>query len=453
MVFKGSIPAELKFLISEITDNWDSGLVNVGFSGNFTIERVLSQKNRFQFYGNDVTIFSCAIGRYYAGQDLNISLRDEFRGSYGFIEKHLKTREGALATILLCSKMLQFGHISNSESKLKNRYYDRLQKGYCNNWDDLISKTSAKITSADFILQNFESGDVVDWCDSLPTDSQFISFPPFFSGDYNEQFKSVADIFHWDEPDYSEFNDERKVKMIEKVQTFRHWLIGSHIKQPELKDNLKGLVRATNRGASIYIYGNTDSDTKLVSPFQKTEPMGIPPMMEYDEIGDDVKVFKITLEQFYGLRSQYMNHNIVVGQASNAWLVVSNNKIVGCFAILSEMSRSVPALLPSPTVYLLSDFAVNTSQYKKLSKLVLIALLSKETKLMMQDIFSQRIMSTMTTAFAENSTSMKYRGLFSLLSRKETTRDQTGKYQLQYGASLGQWDLKEGLALWKKNYL
>ena len=76
---------------------------------------------------------------------------------------------------------------------------------------------------------------------------------------------------------------------------------------------------------------------------------------------------------------------------------------------------------------------------------------------------SHRIRSLVTTAFSKKPVSMKYRGLFQLLSKKEIeevdgTETDMSKcyyskgYQLNYGAEMGQWTLAEGLALWKKNH-
>ena len=48
---------------------------------------------------------------------------------------------------------------------------------------------------------------------------------------------------------------------------------------------------------------------------------------------------------------------------------------------------------------------------------------------------------------------MKYRGLFELFGRKEIEKDENGKvkkWNLSYGAPMGQWNLKEGYELWRR---
>lgn len=67
------------------------------------------------------------------------------------------------------------------------------------------------------------------------------------------------------------------------------------------------------------------------------------------------------------------------------------------------------------------------------------------------------------TAFTKRPVSMKYRGLFQLLNKKqlpgvdENETDMSkiyynSGYQLNYGAPMGQWTLAEGLELWKKKH-
>jgi len=105
---------------------------------------------------------------------------------------------------------------------------------------------------------------------------------------------------------------------------------------------------------------------------------------------------------------------------------------------------------------LLSDFPVDTSDYKRLSKLVLYAALSRESQDIIQSTLGRKTISLSTTAFSNNPVSMKYRGVFDLLYRRETEGGEgshdTQKYALQYLGKLGQWTLAMGLETWKEKY-
>lgn len=51
--------------------------------------------------------------------------------------------------------------------------------------------------------------------------------------------------------------------------------------------------------------------------------------------------------------------------------------------------------------------------------------------------------------------SMKYRGLFEQYGRRVIEEDDNGKplkYNLSYGASAGQWTLREGYEVWKQKF-
>jgi hypothetical protein len=101
---------------------------------------------------------------------------------------------------------------------------------------------------------------------------------------------------------------------------------------------------------------------------------------------------------------------------------------------------------------MLSDFPVSGSKYSKLAKLVLYAALSKESQELIQVLTSRRTLSLVTSAFTNRPVSMKYRGVFDLLSRKPSKDVKMGKNMLNYGALLGKWTLNEGLAIWNKRH-
>jgi hypothetical protein len=114
-------------------------------------------------------------------------------------------------------------------------------------------------------------------------------------------------------------------------------------------------------------------------------------------------------------------------------------------------------------MYLLSDFPIAPTKYKRLAKLVLYAALSKESKMLAERLTNKRMKSLVTTAFSKNPVSMKYRGLFKLLNKKHLEGCDEGEtdmsklyynqgYQLNYGTAMGEWTLAEGLALWKQKH-
>lgn len=119
--------------------------------------------------------------------------------------------------------------------------------------------------------------------------------------------------------------------------------------------------------------------------------------------------------------------------------------------------------IDSPHIYLLSDFPIAPVKYARLAKLVLYAALSKESNAIAERLMGKHVYSVTTTAFSKKPVSMKYRGLFRLLTQKKlegVSADETdiskryygSGYMLNYGTEFGQWTLSEGLSMWKTKY-
>ena len=135
--------------------------------------------------------------------------------------------------------------------------------------------------------------------------------------------------------------------------------------------------------------------------------------------------------------------------------------------MLPAIVRTRPKAFIDPhTVYLLSDFPVAPSDYPRLSKLVLYAALSVEAKRLMERLANVEITGLLTTAFAARPVSMKYRGLFTLQTRKplDVKKEAWGQdipdddpyysqaWMLNYWSATGRWTLDEALTEWKKKH-
>ncbi|MFJ4716781.1 hypothetical protein [Streptomyces sp. NPDC088785] len=108
----------------------------------------------------------------------------------------------------------------------------------------------------------------------------------------------------------------------------------------------------------------------------------------------------LTRGQFAALRSAYMNANIRPGSESLGVAVLVDKKLVGVFAYsraptLGNWGAHLPQ---KPTVYMLSDFPVSTSRYAKLSKLIVMAAISREAQLLTWRHGHRRYQSLATTA-------------------------------------------------------
>jgi hypothetical protein len=440
--------------MAETVASWEAKTVYVGCSGNFTVERVLACSGNYNLIGNDVTIYSSAIGCYLADQPFHLELKKA--EGFEFLEDYMKTSEDKVATVELATRLVDILD-SKGNPRFHNAYYLRVFNAYKNQFPTLHQKTLLKLKSIGFKLSSYFNGDVLDFLPSIPKDASFVVYPPFYAGDYTNMFKRMDYLFEWDKPTYNELDDNLLASMYDQVTSRAHWLFGTDTPQEKYKDNLVGMAQTTNRGVTVYLYAS-DGIKRVVVPEQKIDFDGNERLIQGREIGNHMTLTELTGGQFRVFRSQYINEKIRPGQETRAYGVLVDGYLVGCFAVSMAPSKSSGNESDVGKVYMLSDFPVAPTDYKRLSKLVLYAALSKEAQLLMERITSRRVNRLFTTAFSNNPESMKYRGVFKLYNRheiKESERDKLAygnKFMINYEETAGRWTLDEGLAIWKKKH-
>ena len=450
-MFKGSLPASAQSIIQEVIDSWHVDSLHIACSGNFTIERDL-QERTLELHSCDVAIYTSALGCYFASQDFRLEVKDEHKDRLGFILGSLSTTLEKAATISLSTQMLvSYGR--------KNPYYERMFAAYVKNWPDLHRKTVEKFQKSAIRIKTYTAQDAVEWVAQLPPEAAIVSFPPFYKGDFEREFKKLDEVFDWDKPDYPEMDDGRRRAMFDSMMSKRFWAFGTHLPVEEFERFHLGMAKTTNRGVPIYIYGNLGT-RRVVRPKQEIEPVTIPRLQAAGPMGERLHLAPLTTGQFMALRSKYMNIKIVPGMPAMAVGVLVDGHLAGCYAVSPPNSLANFPGFPAPYAYLLSDFPIEPTAFKRLAKLVLYAALSRESKLLCERALNRRVRALVTTAFTKKPVSMKYRGLFELLSRKELKGQgiegsgdyYSSGYQLNYGAVMGEWNLQEGLAQWKSKH-
>lgn len=456
-MFQGSLPGTVQQILGSIVKEWDVKDIYVVCSGNFTIERMLQGCTTARLHSNNVTVYSCLLGRYFSGQPLDVKIREDYDGPMRFVEKYMTDDAGTISVMLLLSAMGPY------LSSKPNPYYDKMIRAYIQQFDELHASTKAKMEKIEPFLASLYEGDGYKLVDEIPEDAGVISYPPFFLGGYEKMFHAIEEIFDWEPPEYELMSKDRIHDIFEKLLGRKYFMFGTDDYLPEFKEYLTGLSKTTNRGVPLYIYSSA-TKSRITLPSQVVQSPLIPRLGLNEDIGDNIELIRLKSEHFRALRSRYMNVHISPGSESAAFGVLVDKKLVGVFAFSAS-----PALsnwdkhIETPTIYLLSDFPVAPSKYKRLSKLVVYAALSKESKALAESLTNKRVYSLVTTAFAKNPVSMKYRGLLHLLNKSRLEDIEYGEtdmskiyynngYKLNYGAPMGEWNLQQGLAMWKKKY-
>lgn len=462
-MFYGSIPAEVQSMMGKIVKEWDVKDIYVGCSGNFTVEKLISPMKKFTIHSNDVTLYSKCLGEFYSGKPVELFLSPIGEDKFPWLHKYIKTDADKIATLMLATRLVAFDGKDNP-------YYQKMLGEYMNQWKTLHAETKRKVETNEMTISSYYNGDVLDFIQELPKAVGFISYPPFENAGkaFVKDFAKLEELFIFEPPKYDFFDKDSLLSFYEQMTKKKQWLFGTNIKLEDdrFKKFLCGKSKTTNRGIPIYIYSNAEQ-TQIVIPNQATTTLHVNRLMPGDEVGGKMTLWELSNEAFQTLRSVYMNINIRPGQATLAIGVMVDDKLIGVYAFAAGPTLAQwDTHIDTPTMYLLSDFPVAPTDYDRLSKLVLIAALSKESKVLAERLVRKRVRSLVTTAFSKNPVSMKYRGLFKILNRKEnkalsekwgseidpSNRYYNQPYEINYGAALGQWTLDEGLAIWKQKH-
>ncbi|WP_394810699.1 putative antirestriction adenine methyltransferase [Streptomyces griseus] len=463
-MFHGSIPSDMCRIVREHVSLWTdvTDVYNV-CCGNFTVEKTLASVGK-KLHSCDVLMYSTAIGRYLAGDPMPLVLTEPALAEFPWITEEHTTPEKQLATMLLCTRLAPL------MGKKSNPYWDKMRRAYEQQWPDLHAKTTTKILAAAEVLklESYACEDALTWVDKIPDGAGVVSYPPFHGAGaaFVRDFAKLEEMFEWTPPEFTIMEDPELEYLIKRITDREHWLLGTNEEVPELEPFLRGRTRTTNRGIPIYVYANS-GPMRLVEPRQRTEPWPGPHLAD-EEIGSECTLAVLSGGQFAALRSAYMNANIRPGSESLGVAVLVDQKLVGVFAYswaptLGNWGAHLPQ---QPTVYMLSDFPVSTSRYAKLSKLIVMASISREAQLLTWRYGHRRYQSLATTAFTKRPVSMKYRGVLRLLKRDQkdvlgeawakgidpTDSYYAQQYQLQYGAPFSGKPLADVLVEWKKRY-
>lgn len=443
-MFKGSIPSTLRRIVREVVDGWGVDALNVGCSGNFTIERSLADKE-IALSGNDVSLYTCAVGQYLAGEDHPITVKPEWADRYGWLEEFLVRPVDRAATIILSSDLLNGPLKENPDEELA--YFVAQREGYRRQWPRLHASTVEKLEALPR-LARFYTGDLGEFVDSIG-DGPFASFPPFWAKGYEKMFANLAAVFEWEEPDFPTLDPERIAALTERMADREHWCLGLLERSETLEENYTARSLTDLGGLTIHVYASA-GHKRTVVPRRPTAPAPLPCLTTGDRLTGDLGFMPLTVQQFEGLRVRHLNAAIWAATPTRAWALVDSGRIVGCFALGEGNSAQVAGgAVLQPSIYLLSDFSVAPTDYPRLSKLVLYALCSKEAQVMLERAQNRRVRGLVTTVFSQNPVSGKYRGVFRLSKRVEEKDDSKAhRFKLTYGAPCGQWSLAEAWGTW-----
>lgn len=432
MAFTDVLNTDMRRIVASVCRQWRGKDIYVAFSGNFTVEGILCDIGDFRsIHSQDIALYATAIGRYLAGEEFKIDVYDipDYEWLKPWVEPGLDT----IATLLLCTKALPW--VGRNEA-----YHKRMLAAYQRHWPELHVATKQKIKPVlDKIkITSYFAGDMIDFLNGAPEEAVVIAFPPNYSGGYGKINKRFDRAFAWPRISRALPDKERIEAFLDMVMKRPNFLIARDTCTPKMEPYLVGQVQTSLSvwKRPIFIYSKHRDKTYLTCPAQKIEDVHIKRLGEDEDIASPLRLVPITQAQLNTLRSQYLSIHIAPASASVRLAVLSGDKLIGALGF--DKSNWM-----HDSAFMLADFTISPTKYKKLSKLVLAAALSTEVREHLMESFNQNITKVFTTAYTTKGASMKYRGLFKEHSKKENA--------INYEAEAGKWTLEEGLAWWMKN--
>lgn len=392
--------------ISDIINGREFDKIFVYGSENLELEKLIYNLTSSLIIGGDVDFCNVLLGKYFSDNndlELGKDIYDDFKLNSNCILSNVQK---------LALSILHKSYRPQQRTEHSIRIFNNVVK----NKDKLIGSIVKQIHETSLHLKDFRECNIEEFINNI----------------------SHKDLLIIDNRELNYIDD----KLIQQLHNL-------NVKFAILSKTVLANIKHNQilKSQSLNIYSNIKIKAKLISSKRKTNIVQKLFSTIEDEDIKNIELKQLTLIQFNSLRQKYMSKQIRYwGMPKVCYGLFAGNKLFGAFGLTNDYRNSAPSEIEQPCIYLLSDFVTN-SKIRKLSRLVLYCLLSKEVKLLAERLLNKEIKSIYTNVFTKNMSSIKYRGLFTLQSRNQR---KDGSYNLTYFSTMGKWNLKEGFELWKQ---
>lgn len=434
-MFVGAINHKVRKFLFNNKHVFNSHRVCVGCSGNFTFEKIISGEADY-IWSNDISLYSSAIG--YALTKVSFPLKIQ-ENRYSQYNKYIKDEISKIAVVALFFEMLKF-------EKQKNIFQKRMFTYYTKNFQDLFKKSCKRIKNAlsTLHIDKYTTIDVYDLFQKLSPDWTLVAFLPTYVGGYEKLYKRLEQIFEWPKPKYEILDQVRYEETIKFMHKGYFLYMTDYERKDEDRENLVARIK-TSRLKEVFIYSNLYKKKAWIRSLTNYEKKKYRFLPSDYKISDNstIKIVETTNTIMNYYKNLFLKKGIDYTSGSYCLLFFIDDFLFG-FAIFTEIERELKAIARFQSIYLLSDFVIDSS-IPKLSKLLLFLLRSTEVAEMLKKKYQKNINYIVTTVFTKKPVSMKYRGIFKLYKRDEGF--------LQYIAKTKKWSIEEALKSWCQRFL
>jgi hypothetical protein len=354
-------------------------------SFNFDIEQALD-KSEIELYSHNAYV-------HFMYDIINNNKEFEFPEEFAYLNpSSVSTKAEKIARVLLFFDVVKK---ANDKSFYAQRYYENTLA----NLEYVIRKMTEKAT---LIVENLQGRVKVTY------------------GAFNEMAMAQKDeviIYHYEEPStmkslhnkvckYFGYEMERIVNDYSLITQFKNYVFISQ--NPYLPYKM-----IYSDGRNIVYSDRVENSTHKINE-RKTE------VLYYKELPKDyvitadseIKFIRAKGSEIDYIRQKYLDKKIILGSAVYNYLWFVDDYLIGA-CMCDYPKRKIGA----GTAWLKSDFVID-SDVPKLSKLLIMAILSEEFKKEVGIRFKENIYNFVTNVFTNNPVSMKYRGVFKLHTRE-----------------------------------
>lgn len=264
------------------------------------------------------------------------------------------------------------------------------------------------------------------------------------SGDYEAQFKFIHENISWNEPDYDLYDPSqlREIARGLEDQGATFCILTDQVwddKEPVLKYK-------AGRKVPHYCYANTPRSS-FRHKSSKAQPFRYRPVDPARLTRDSkLEIAVADSAKLNFIKDVYLATSIIHSSGFGNYLVYLDGMLVG--AIIYDESPTTRAAYGDRTIYLLPDVTVTAQG--KMSKLVAMLATCRELVRPLELRMLKRYDRVVTTARTKHPVSMKYRGIYKKLSRREDEAE--GGYVIQYGADLTEQTPQDIYRIWWGKY-
>lgn len=428
-IFNGSIPPVCMMQILRAVDFSSWKACYVGCSGTFTFERAIGSRHpSLPMHGNDVSLMSAVI----AGTAMGKPEPFTFKGRIAHWEDMLQgatelERAGALILALY------LGRVYNGKSEHARRHW----LYYENRFPDMVEKCAAQVLqlASGLKLQSYYAGDFrAHLRRGIEEGAGVIVSAPFISGWYEKWFKFINENIDWSPPAYEMWNPDHFPALMDEIDASGAPYV--MVYKDRINEDRLACYHRIGMKPKFFVYTNTRATGSVVD--HSSTDRGTPFKFEACDISrltDKTKVEIVRCKAGYAdyIKSLYLQENIAWTSTPLNFLIYLDDMLAGILSFAMP-KHNIGEFKTTEYVYLMSDTA--TTRFGRVSKL--IAMLASQVDVLR--VASSKLMhrrpvkAVVTTVRSNNPVSMKYRGIYEVLARKEPPAGERSgaKYIINY---------------------